>query len=79
MSCLPFRWWACVNRTVGGGSGSDTFTPSGAPGTVVRGSLYVDTVSDDIPPYEQATASEVAAGTGSAARAVRRCATPPPP
>ena len=38
-----------------------TFTPSGAPGTMVRGNLYVDTVSNDIPPYEQSTASEVAA------------------
>jgi hypothetical protein len=38
-----------------------TFTPSGAPGTVVRGNLYVDTVTDDIPPYAQFSASEVAA------------------
>jgi hypothetical protein len=38
-----------------------TFTPSGAAGSVVHGNLYVDTVSNDIPPYEQATASEVAA------------------
>jgi hypothetical protein len=38
-----------------------TFTPTGGPGTVVRGNLYVDTVSDDIPPYAQESASEVAA------------------
>jgi Subtilase family/Peptidase inhibitor I9 len=38
-----------------------TFTPTGAAGTVVRGNLYVDTVSNDIPPYGQATASEVGA------------------
>jgi hypothetical protein len=37
------------------------FTPTGGPGTVVRGSLYVDTVSDNIPPYAQFSASEVAA------------------
>jgi subtilase family protein len=40
---------------------SVTFTPTGAPGTVVRGNLYVDTISDDIPPYAQLSASEVAA------------------
>jgi hypothetical protein len=38
-----------------------TFTPTGGPGTVVRGKLYVDDVSDDIPPYAQLSASEVAA------------------
>jgi hypothetical protein len=40
---------------------SVTFTPSGAAGTVVRGNLYVNTISDDIPPYAQLSASEVAA------------------
>jgi hypothetical protein len=38
-----------------------TFTPTGAPGTVVRGNLYVDSVSDNVPPYAQFSASEVAA------------------
>jgi hypothetical protein len=38
-----------------------TFTPTGDPGTAVRGSLYVDAVSDNIPPYAQFSASEVAA------------------
>jgi hypothetical protein len=38
-----------------------TFTPAGGPGTVVRGHLYVDALSDAIPPYDQFSASEVAA------------------
>jgi hypothetical protein len=38
-----------------------TFTPSGAPGTVVRGNLFVDSLSDDIPPAKELSASEVAA------------------
>ncbi|HEX3688121.1 MAG TPA: S8 family serine peptidase [Solirubrobacteraceae bacterium] len=38
-----------------------TFTPSGGAGTVVRGNLYVNTISDNIPPYAQLSASEVAA------------------
>jgi hypothetical protein len=37
------------------------FTPSGAPGSKVRGNLYVDTLSDSIPPYKQESASEVTA------------------
>ncbi len=38
-----------------------TFTPTGSPGTVVHGNLYVDDVSDNVPPYAQKSASEVAA------------------
>ena len=38
-----------------------TFTPTGAPGTAVRGNLYVNAFSDNIPPYAQFSASEVAA------------------
>ncbi|MBV9818870.1 MAG: S8 family serine peptidase [Solirubrobacterales bacterium] len=38
-----------------------TFTPTGGPGTVVGGHLYVDTVNDAIPPYAQLSASEVTA------------------
>jgi hypothetical protein len=38
-----------------------TFTPSGGVGSIDEGNLYVDTVSDDIPPYQQFSASEVAA------------------
>jgi subtilase family protein len=38
-----------------------TFTPTGGPGAVVHGNLYVDDVGDDIPPYHALSASEVAA------------------
>jgi hypothetical protein len=38
-----------------------TFTPSAGAGSVDDGTLYVDTVSDDVPPYHQFSASEVAA------------------
>jgi hypothetical protein len=38
-----------------------TFTPTGAAGSKVRGNLYVDTLSDSIPPYKQESASEVTA------------------
>ena len=38
-----------------------TFTPSGGAGSVDEGNLYVDVVNDDIPPYHQFSASEVAA------------------
>ena len=38
-----------------------TFTPTGAPGSVVHGTLYVDGVTDAVPPYAQFSASEVAA------------------
>jgi hypothetical protein len=38
-----------------------TFTPTGAPRSVIRGTLYVDTVTDDVPPYGQLAASELAA------------------
>ncbi|MFZ1996567.1 MAG: hypothetical protein WAU75_20815, partial [Solirubrobacteraceae bacterium] len=38
-----------------------TFTPSAGPGSVDQGNLYVDTVSDAVPPYRQFSASEVAA------------------
>ncbi|HTU96811.1 MAG TPA: S8 family serine peptidase [Solirubrobacteraceae bacterium] len=40
---------------------SVTFTPTGAKGTKVRGNLYVDTLTDKIPPYNQESASEVTA------------------
>ena len=40
---------------------SVTFTPTGAKGTKVRGNLYVDTLSDKIPPYNQESGSEVTA------------------
>jgi hypothetical protein len=38
-----------------------TFTPSAGVGSVDDGNLYVDVVTDDIPPYHQFSASEVAA------------------
>jgi hypothetical protein len=38
-----------------------TFTPTGAPGSVVHGTLYVDDVTDAVPPYAQLSASELAA------------------
>jgi Subtilase family/Peptidase inhibitor I9 len=38
-----------------------TFTPTGAPGSVVHGTLYVDGVTDAVPPYAQFSASELAA------------------
>jgi hypothetical protein len=38
-----------------------TFTPSGGVGSLDEGNLYVDVVSNDIPPYGQFSASEVAA------------------
>jgi hypothetical protein len=38
-----------------------TFTPSGGVGSIDDGDLYVDVVNDDIPPYHQFSASEVAA------------------
>jgi hypothetical protein len=37
-----------------------TITPSGAAGTVVRGSLYVDVFTGDIPPYGQTAGNELA-------------------
>ena len=37
-----------------------TITPSGAPGTKVAGTLYVDDVVTDIPPYGQFAADELA-------------------
>jgi hypothetical protein len=36
-----------------------TITPSGAKGTVIRGTLYVDDVLAAVPPYSQATGNEV--------------------
>jgi hypothetical protein len=54
-----------------------TFTPSGDPGTVVQGNLYVDDVSDNVPPYAQLSASEVAAVPY--AYTVRGPHRPPPP
>lgn len=38
-----------------------TITPSAAKGTVVRGTLYVGTVQDNIPPYGQLSGSEAGA------------------
>jgi hypothetical protein len=38
-----------------------TFTPTGGTGSVVRGTLYVDDVTDAVPPYGQLSASELAA------------------
>jgi hypothetical protein len=38
-----------------------TITPSGARGTVVSGTLYVDDSVGDLPPYGQITADQVAA------------------
>jgi hypothetical protein len=37
-----------------------TITPSGAPGTVVSGTLYVDDVVGSLPPYETTTGNELA-------------------
>jgi hypothetical protein len=36
-------------------------TPSGTAGTVVSGTLYVDSFMSDVPPYGQTTGNEVAA------------------
>jgi hypothetical protein len=54
-----------------------TFTPSGGVGSIDEGNLYVDVVSDDIPPYQQFSASEVAAipysyRVGKAAKAAKQ-------
>lgn len=38
-----------------------TITPSGTPGTVVSGNLYVDDFTDNLPPYHQTTGDELAA------------------
>jgi len=38
-----------------------TFTPSGSPGTVVSGNLYVDDFVDNVPPYGQISGDELAA------------------
>jgi hypothetical protein len=38
-----------------------TFTPAGASGTVVNGTLYVDDLTDGVPPYYQFTGDELAA------------------
>ena len=38
-----------------------TIRPRGAPGTVVRGDLYVDDFVSSIPPYDQTAADEVVA------------------
>jgi hypothetical protein len=38
-----------------------TITPSGAPGTVVSGDLYVDDAVGDLPPYGQVSGDELAA------------------
>jgi hypothetical protein len=37
------------------------FTPSAGAGSIDDGTIYVDTVTDDVPPYHQFAASEVAA------------------
>ncbi len=54
-----------------------TFTPSGGVGSIDRGNLYVDVVTDDIPPYHQFSSSEVAAipysyRVGKAAKAAKK-------
>jgi hypothetical protein len=38
-----------------------TITPSGAAGTVVRGNLYIDALTDNVPPYGQFSGDELAA------------------
>jgi hypothetical protein len=38
-----------------------TIAPSGTPGTVVSGNLYVDDFTDNLPPYHQTTGDELAA------------------
>ena len=38
-----------------------TITPTGAPGSVVQGTLYVDDLTDAVPPYAQLSGSELAA------------------
>jgi hypothetical protein len=40
-----------------------TFTPTGSPGALVTGDLFVDTLEDDVPPpaYGQSTGDELAA------------------
>jgi hypothetical protein len=38
-----------------------TITPFGAAGTVVRGDLYIDDLTDDVPPYAQFSGDELAA------------------
>ena len=38
-----------------------TITPSAATGTVIAGTLYVDTVLAGVPPYSQFTGDEVTA------------------
>ncbi len=38
-----------------------TFTPSAGVGSIDDGTIYVDTVTDDVPPYHQFSSSEVAA------------------
>jgi hypothetical protein len=37
-----------------------TITPSGASGTAVHGTLYVDDLLDNVPPYGQFTGDELA-------------------
>ncbi|HTX32710.1 MAG TPA: S8 family serine peptidase [Solirubrobacteraceae bacterium] len=37
-----------------------TFKPSGAPGSRIRGTLYVDDLTNDVPPYGQASGDELA-------------------
>lgn len=38
-----------------------TITPSAAPGTVVKGTLYVDDLQGPVPPYGQASGDELVA------------------
>jgi len=38
-----------------------TITPSGPPGTVVSGNVYVDDFTSSVPPYGQASGDELAA------------------
>jgi hypothetical protein len=38
-----------------------TVTPTGASGTVVSGTLYIDSLVNGLPPYSQLTGDEIAA------------------
>jgi hypothetical protein len=38
-----------------------TFTPTGASGTVVSGTLYLDALENGVPPYGEPTGDEILA------------------
>jgi hypothetical protein len=63
---------ACLRRPIAGfspvtilpgqtGVITVTITPSGTPGTVVSGNLYVDDYVTGVPPYGETTGNELAA------------------